>query len=212
MNNPFDYFEEIWCINLDSRTDRWEHAQEEFKKVGIQDRVQRFSAIKHSDGRIGLIKSNVEIIKGAKQRKLNNIFIFEDDFEFLIPNPLEVLQKSIDQAKGIDWRLFYLGANTHQKLVKFKPNLILLKAAFATHSLAYSKFAFNSFLDKYENIKEIKNFDDILDVFCAKHFQEKSICLMTYPMMTTQMNSFSDIEGAFVNYDFIEERYKNNIK
>lgn len=212
MSNSFDYFDEIWCINLDTRTDRWQHAQEEFKKVDILDRVKRFSAIRHTDGRIGLIKSNVEIIKDAKDRKLNNILIFEDDFEFLINNPLEILQKSIDQAKGINWYLFYLGANTHQKLLKFKPNLILLKAAFATHSLAYSNLAFDPFLTRYENMEAIRKHDDILDVFCATYFQENFICLMTNPMMTTQMNSFSDIEGAFVNYDFIEERYKNNIK
>lgn len=35
---------------------------------------------------------------------------------------------------------------------------------------------------------------------------------MTYPMMTTQMNSYSDIEKRNVDYSFIEERYKNNIK
>ena len=211
MNNPFDYFEEIYVINLDERTDRLNHAMFEFDKLGITDRVQRFSAIKHIDGRIGLIKSNLEIIKHAKQKSLNNVLIFEDDFQLLVSNPLEILQTSINQAKGINWHLFYLGANTHEKLVKFKPNLILLKKAFATHSLAYSKLAYNQFIDKYDRLKEIKTFNDILDVFCATTYQEKSICLMTNPMMTTQMNSFSDIEGKVVNYDFIEERFKNNI-
>lgn len=212
MNNPFDYFDEIYCINLDSRIDRWEHAQEEFKKIGIIDRVQRFSAIKHEDGRIGLIKSNLEIIKIAKLKKLNNVLIFEDDFEFLVDNPLDILQKSVTQSKGINWYLFYLGANTHQKLIKFKPNLILLKYAFATHSVAYSKLAYDHYINKYDHIKEIKKSDEILDVFCATHFQEKYVCLMTEPMMTTQMNSFSDIEGKIIDYSFIEERYKNNIK
>lgn len=209
--NPFDYFEEIYCINLDTRPDRWEHAQKEFKKVGILDRVKRYSAIKHDDGRIGLIQSNLDIIKDAKKRKLKNVFIFEDDFEFLVDNPLEILEESIKQAEGIKWHLFYLGANTHQKLLKFKPNLIALKFAFATHSLAYSELAYNDFIYKYDGIKRIKGQNDILDVFCAKHFQEKYICLMTEPMLTTQMNSFSDIEGRVVNYDYIEERYKKNI-
>lgn len=44
MKNPFDYFDKIYCINLDSRPDRWELAQKEFKKIGILDRVERFSA------------------------------------------------------------------------------------------------------------------------------------------------------------------------
>lgn len=33
MENPFDYFQEIYCINLDHRIDRWENAQKEFSKV-----------------------------------------------------------------------------------------------------------------------------------------------------------------------------------
>ena len=39
----FDYFDKIFCINLDSRPDRWELAQSEFDKVGILDRVERVS-------------------------------------------------------------------------------------------------------------------------------------------------------------------------
>ena len=45
MKNPFDYFDKIFCINLDSRPDRWESVQKEFDKVGILDRVERFSAL-----------------------------------------------------------------------------------------------------------------------------------------------------------------------
>lgn len=210
--NPFDHFEEIYCINLDTRTDRWEHAQEEFKKVGIQDRVKRFSAIRHSDGRLGVILSNLAIIKDVKKRNIKNVLIFEDDFEFIVDNPLEVLETSLKQTEGIKWHLFYLGANTHQKLLKFKPNLIALKNSYAAHSIAYSELAYDSFIRKYDGMKSIKKQGDILDVFQAKYYQEKHICLMTYPMMSTQMNSFSDIEGREVNYNFIEERYKKNIK
>ncbi len=210
--NSFDYFDEIYCINLDERTDRWEHAQKEFEKAGILDRVQRFSAIRDVDGRIGVIKSNLAIIKIAKEKKLKNVLIFEDDVEFIIDDPQTELQKSINQAQGIKWDLFYLGANTHEKLIKFKPNLILLKNAFAVHSMAYSDLMYDNFIRKYENIKTIKNFDDILDVYLARQIQDKYICLMTNPMLTTQMNSYSDIEKRVVDYSFIEERYKNNIK
>jgi len=212
MTNPFDYFDEIFCINLDNRTDRWQHAQEEFKKADILDRVQRFSAIKETDGRVGVIKSNLAIIKMAKEKKLKNVLVFEDDFEFIVDDPQKALQSSIDQTQGIKWHLFYLGANTHEKLIKFKPNLILLKNAFAVHSMAYSNLIYDSFINKYDKIKVIKDFDDILDVYFAKNIQTKGICLMTNPMMTTQMNSFSDIEQRIVDYSFIEERYKNNIK
>jgi hypothetical protein len=211
MSNPFDYFEEIYCINLDYRTDRWAHAQEEFAKVGILDRVKRFSAIKHDDGRLGIIKSNLEIVKIAKEKKLNNVLIFEDDFKFIVTNPLEILEKSINQIDKLDWCLFYLGANTHEKLVKIKPNIVLIRKSYAVHSMAYNKKCYDSFIDKYEKLDSIKKFNDIFVVYLSEYYQEKFICIMTNPMLTTQIPSFSDIEKQFVNYDYIEERFKNNI-
>jgi GR25 family glycosyltransferase involved in LPS biosynthesis len=210
--NSFDFFDEIYCINLDERVDRWEHAQNEFTKAGILDKVQRFSAIRDVDGRFGIIKSNLAIVKMAKEKKLKNVLIFEDDVEFIVDDPQAVLQTSINQVKDIKWHLFYLGANTHEKLIKFKPNLILLKNAFAVHSMAYSDLMYDTFIRKFDNLKTIRTFDDILDVYLAKQIQDKGVCLMVNPMMTTQMNSFSDIENRVVDYSFIEERYKNNIK
>ena len=212
MSNSFDYFDEIYVINLDDRKDRLEHAMNEFTKAGIADRVKRFSAIRDVDGRVGIIKSNLAIIKIAKEKKLKNVLVFEDDVEFIVDDPQIVLQKSIDQVGNNKWHLFYLGANTHQKLIRFKPNLILLKNAFAVHSMAYSDLMYDDFIRKYEKLDKINKFDDILDVYLAQQIQEKYICLMVNPMMTTQMNSYSDIEKRVVDYSFIEERYKNNIK
>ncbi len=212
MNNPFDFFEEIYCINLDERTDRWEHAQKEFKKVGILDRVTRFSAIRDVDGRVGIIKSNLGIVKLAKKKKLKNVLVFEDDVEFIVDNPQEILTESLKQLDKLDWKLFYLGANTHNKLIKIKPNLILLKNSYAVHSMAYNAKSYDDFIKKYEGMNKLGTFNDILDVYLAQYFQEKYICLMVNPMMTTQMNSYSDIEKKVVNYDFIEERFKKNIK
>lgn len=211
MINPFDFFDEIYCINLDERVDRWEHAKLEFEKAGILDKVKRFSAIKNIDGRVGIIQSNLAIIKMAKEKKLKNVLVFEDDVEFIVDNPQDVLQKTINQIGNIKWYLFYLGANTHEKLIKFKPNLILLKNAFAVHSMAYSEHMYDLFINRYNKTQNINNYDDILDVYLAKKIQDKYICLMTNPMMTTQMNSYSDIEKRNVDYSFIEERYKNNI-
>ena len=46
MSNPFDFFEEIYCINLAYRTDKWKMCLEQFEKLGIHKRVERFDAIK----------------------------------------------------------------------------------------------------------------------------------------------------------------------
>ena len=33
MKKSFDYFDKIYCINLDSRRDRWYEVQKEFEKI-----------------------------------------------------------------------------------------------------------------------------------------------------------------------------------
>ena len=85
-----DYFDKIYCINLDRRTDRWEKCKIQFDKHGIN--VERFSALdgdklEYSNkrllpGEIGIIRSNLELVKKAKENNYKNILIFEDDVEF----------------------------------------------------------------------------------------------------------------------------------
>ena len=214
--NPFDFFDAIYCINLDHRTDRWEHAQKEFEKLGIKDRVIRFSAIKHNDGRIGVIRSNLEIFKIAKKRNYKNILIFEDDVEFLMKNkPLETLDKSLNQLPKNVWGMIYLGANTHQPLIKTnKPNLTILKNAYAAHAICYHQKIYDVIINQFSKISnkgKITTQQDILDVFLAK-LQERYHTFLITPMIATQYANFSDIEKQNVNYSFIEERYKKHIK
>jgi GR25 family glycosyltransferase involved in LPS biosynthesis len=210
--DPFDFFDKIFCINLDERTDRWEKSKKEFNRIGILEKVERFSAIKEDDGRLGIIKSNLEIIKYAKKENLNNVLIFEDDVHFIMDNVKTPLTISLSQIGDLKWSLFYLGANTHNKLIKLKPNLILLKNSYAVHAMAYNKCIYDKMIMKYDKMKKIVNYKDILDVFLAEEIQSKRTCLMTNPMIATQRNDYSNIENKNVNYEFIEERFKNNIK
>lgn len=133
MNNPFDFFDAIYCINLDERTDRWEHSCKQFKILGISDRVKRFSAIKptHDErwkrpvpwgkgkyayplkGAVGCAESHREIITIAKEQNLKNIMVFEDDF-LVLENWKENLTKSILELQNQRWHNFYLGYHLHR--------------------------------------------------------------------------------------------------
>ena len=45
MNNPFNFFDKIYCINLKERTDRWENCLRNFEKYEITN-YERIDAIK----------------------------------------------------------------------------------------------------------------------------------------------------------------------
>ena len=99
MNNPFDFFDKIYCINLDHRTDRWSSAQIEFSKLGIADRVERVSAVnregvkqKHGDlvthlsnpklGQLAVTESSRKCIDDAIKCGARNCLTFQDDVCF----------------------------------------------------------------------------------------------------------------------------------
>ena len=127
MSNPLDFFDAIYCINLDERTDRWKHCLIEFEKLGISDRVIRFSAIKptHDErwdrwttwgnpkkypliGAVGCAESHKAIIELAKENNLNNVLVLEDDF-VVCENWKSNLETAIKELQGRNWHIFYLG-------------------------------------------------------------------------------------------------------
>lgn len=129
MKNPFDFFDAIYCINLDERPDRWEHSKKQFDVLNISDRVKRFSAIKPIKdsrwdrptswknsarypltGAVGCAESHKAIIKIAKENKYKNVMVFEDDFT-IEDNWKDNLSSAISDLKHYD--IFYLGYTLH---------------------------------------------------------------------------------------------------
>lgn len=132
MDNPFDFFDAIYCINLDERTDRWEHSVKQFEKLGILDKVQRFSAIKpvHDErwnrhtkwnnrwkypliGAVGCAESHKAVITLAKKRGLKNVMVFEDDFN-ICDNWKHNLECALGDIEKKSWSIFYLGYHLHK--------------------------------------------------------------------------------------------------
>jgi len=212
MSSPFDFFQEIYCINLDHRTDRWEHACGEFTKLGILDRVVRFPAIAAEDGRVGVIKSHLSIVKAARDIKLENVLVFEDDVKFVGEDPIGTLDKALSQIGDIDYFLLYLGANIHRGLEKVRKNLLLAKVAYGAHAICYHKRIYDLFVGYFDGMNRINRREDILDVCLSENFQTNYVCFLVNPMIATQCNSYSDIEKKFVDQEYIEERFREHTK
>jgi hypothetical protein len=101
MSSIFKYIDYVFYINLDSRTDRWEHIENIFYKYDI-DKYERFSAIYNDEGIIGCTMSHKKVIEIARERGYKNVLILEDDFDFLISK--EEFEKVVEQmfVSGFD--------------------------------------------------------------------------------------------------------------
>ena len=118
-----DYFDKIYCLNLDRRKDKWVSVKKRFNELQIN--VERFSAIdgntlteeelikydKINKYEIGCTLSHYQIIKNAKENNYKRILIFEDDVLFIDDFHLLFRDKI---SKLENWKLFYLGGSQWQ--------------------------------------------------------------------------------------------------
>lgn len=233
MNNPFDFFKKIYCINLDHRKDRWQECCDIFNKYGITNKVERFSAIqyKHEDpryykamGQLGCSASHFEITKNALERKLENYLVLEDDFYFL--DEPEILFKKINaslQQLPSDWQMFYLGGNLDSSygvypIEKYSENILKLKACHTTHAFSVHKSLYEQILEKSFfkiPIEEWYNKYNVIDVYFSKEILNHNRCFISNPLLALQKPGFSNIEQNY--YDYTKwillnfENYKNNL-
>ena len=126
----FNFVDEAYYINLDSRVDKKEIIEQHFKELGILEFVKRRSAFSPPDLGYSILENgkydpvsygrcclytHVQLIKEAKEKGLSNILLFEDDAKFYMEgeyHPLEVIQDSINQLQNFsNWELFYLGTD-----------------------------------------------------------------------------------------------------
>lgn len=117
MNDTFNYFDCIYLINISTRTDKYNHSIEMFKKLGIT----KFKHIEPIDStnfkKIGTITKNAQSCRESHIRcyqdaiinNYNKILIFEDDFCFNpnIENHISILIKCFDFLNNTNWDLFY---------------------------------------------------------------------------------------------------------
>jgi SAM-dependent methyltransferase len=112
LASPFDFFEAIYCVNLDREPARWEQVQKRFERLGIAGRVRRFPAIETPHNHfIGCTLSHRGIIAEAKRLALGSVLVFEDDVVFAT-DTLEVLDGALQELRKQTWWVLFLGGHS----------------------------------------------------------------------------------------------------
>ena len=205
MGRINEFFDAVYCINLDERTDRWEQAQKEFRKMGVEN-VKRFSAIKHEKGNVGCRGSHLEIVREVKKLGFNNVLIFEDDV--LVVGDLTNINEALEELTTVDWDLFYFGATVDPnvgRLTEITDNLVRTNFAYTTHA-----YAINSHMFDY--ILEQGPYHGIIDVFYNQKIVSRGNSYIINPMLCIQQESYSDIEGHYADYGWMLDFFNKGLK
>jgi GR25 family glycosyltransferase involved in LPS biosynthesis len=200
-----DYFDAIYCINLEKRRDRWFQAQEEFLKHKMV--VDRFKGIFPpqyigiANGALGCLLSHDFLIEKAMDERLSNILIFEDDVVF-DDDFVAKFEKWYPQVPK-DWDMLYLGGNHNGlKVDKISENVGRVTDMFATHAYAIKETIFE------EIITALSDRTQQVDVHYAK-IQKKCNAYCFIPLLAFQREGYSDVMNENKNYDF-ELKFNHN--
>jgi GR25 family glycosyltransferase involved in LPS biosynthesis len=175
------FFDKIYCINLDARTDRWEESTDEFNRIGWK--VERFPGSTKSFNH-----AQSACLKACKGSSL----ILEDDCEFKEMGHLEDALKALPK----DWDIVSLGATLLSKhSEKVHPNLYRYKDGWATQAVGYSQKML-SWLNANFDPMNGTIYDEWLRLNVLPFFK----CYIVKPMIVYQRPSFSDIRKHFVDH------------
>src|SRR5579862_7834027 len=147
-DDPFGFFEAIYCLNLDQRPDRWADALRRFSRLRIATRVERFPAIPTPDNHhVGCARSWRLMIAEARDRGLGNFLGIEDDAIFL-DETLDVMRRAIAELEGLPWDLLYLGGAAWEQAIEIPGHTALQspRGLTCTHALAVNHTAYDRLL------------------------------------------------------------------
>lgn len=192
----WNYFDKIYCINLESRKDRWNSSLTEFHRVGIT--AERFNAFSGENKHLAFNRSQYECLKQALKDGCNTFLVLEDDVEF---KAIDHLKKALAELPE-EWDIVYLGANLigsdvmrFQKPAKVGQHLSRVYDCWQTHAVAYSRSTAQRIVDSF-NPDEFPIYDEWLRLNILKNVR----AYIVNPQIAVQRPDYSDIWNKDVDY------------
>ncbi|MHB1955335.1 MAG: glycosyltransferase family 25 protein [Sulfobacillus sp.] len=200
------FFDRIFCINLDRRTDRWQTAQTHFADIGLEVIRQpavdglTLSEMVNSISRPALAcsMSHFEVLRKIANGPWDRVLVLEDDAEFL-PGANESFSRQVRELPS-DWALFYLGCHHVSPPVEVNDCIWRVTTGYTTSSYGITRdFARKLVADIPEPYREI----DLIYV----DYQRKVPCYALKSPVCQQRPGFSDIMGTEVDYHQYFNKY-----
>jgi GR25 family glycosyltransferase involved in LPS biosynthesis len=215
--------DKIIYINLDSRKDRNEHIIQQLNKYNVpQDKILRFSAIRNKIGAVGCTMSHIKVIEMAIKNKWKNILVLEDDFVFNTNQQnLSTTFNKFMKLFGETYDVFQL-TYWYECLVKqtsdrnfFRVERCDTTSGYLVNSKFYDTLLKN-FKDglkfrKAEETKENGYNAHNLDEYWKK-IQKESNWYIHLPVIGKQLDSYSDIRNAKLNYNMVAPKIMMDAK
>jgi GR25 family glycosyltransferase involved in LPS biosynthesis len=206
-----DFFDKVYCINLDHREDRWERCMEIFDKLEIE--VERVPAllgpqgwesthyphpIRGFNGVAGGTQTHINIISKCVKEKVDRFLVLEDDCEFVdnFHERFDYLSDYLDPK----WELFYLGGmyrENGQTPEEMDHGIARIYDMMSSHAVGY-RFPTSAKIALYI-LKKFPYLTDSIDGYLTM-FQKNALAYAPVYPLVWQRADHSDVQGAHRDY------------
>jgi glycosyl transferase, family 25 len=194
------------CINLDRRLERWRQMQDKFYQHGIHS-VRRFAAIDGetsaipanwpgTPGAYGCLLSHLEVVRGARQRGLPSVLIFEDDVVF--DDQFEQKFREYIRQLPADWDMLFFGALHKDELIRFSDNIGRITQSNSTYACVLRDTVFDAFIELNSRGNEVL---DVNSLVLQKQFN----CYCFLPHLAWVEVAYSDAQQKPVHHWYLRE-------
>lgn len=140
LSDPWSFFDQIYCISLDTRSDRRTEAKKHFSEAGLLHRVKFVLVRKHPDNpEKGIFLSHMSCLKKGLEAGARHILIFEDDvfFENYHPETLADAVRFLQARES--WNGFFLGAISGKIMQTEVPSVVKIEYRCLAHAYALNR-------------------------------------------------------------------------
>lgn len=134
------FFDKVYCISVDCRSDRREQAKKQFADTGLLERVEFVIVGKHPENREkGIVQSHMHCLKKGLKAGARRILIFEDDVFFQGVDAKALHEACAFLHNRTKWNGFFLGCITSGSSKTEQKSLVKIKYRCLSHAYALNR-------------------------------------------------------------------------
>jgi len=134
------FFDKVYCISIDDRSDRREQAKKQFAAAGLLERVEFVIVKRHPDNREqGIVQSHIHCLKKGLKAGARRILIFEDDVFFQGIDARALREACAFLHHRTEWNGFFLGCITSGSSKTEQKSLVKIKYRCLAHAYALNR-------------------------------------------------------------------------
>lgn len=192
-------------INLEHRTDRKIHVEEQLTNIGIY--ATRFNAIKMENGAIGCSLSHLKCLEIAYKNNWEHVLICEDDITFLdAPLFKQQLNKFFEKHQQNEWDVILFAGNNIPPYKQIDESCVKITKCQTTTGYLVNGHYIKKLM---ENVKLGVHYLILNPTYHQKYaidkfwfyLQQLDRWFLITPLTVVQKEGYSDIEKKETNYN-----------